>query len=128
VSGAPSQAEVQVQWKAYFATLTPEARRVVRRLLREIKAAAPNAVAVFSYRIPGYRLLGQPLLWAAGFKRHVGLYPVTARLQTAHSRALSGLRTSTGTVQFPLKEPLPLSLVRKLIRGRIAEVRAAAKR
>jgi uncharacterized protein YdhG (YjbR/CyaY superfamily) len=120
----PSRSEIQKQWRAYLATLSPEARRRVRQLLTEIRTIAPKAEAVFSYRIPGYRLEDQPLLWAAGFRHHVGLYPVTAGLQRTHARVLTGYKTSTGTVQFPLDKPLPLSLVRKLIKGRVAEILA----
>lgn len=124
---APSPAEVRAQWKAYLDALSPEARRAVKRLLAEIKALAPRAVPVFSYRIPGFRFLDQPLLWAAGFARHASLYPIGTRLRKTHAAALQGYKTSAGTVQFPLAQPLPLPLVRRLIRGRLAEVRGKAR-
>lgn len=126
-SPAPSAAEIRTQWQAYLDALSPEARRHVRRLLAEIRALAPKATPVFSYRIPGYRFLDQPLLWAAGFTRHVSLYPITGKLQRANATALAGHKTAKGTVQFPLDRPLPLSVVRGLIRGRLAEVRRKSR-
>ncbi len=121
-------AEVRTQWKTYFSDLHPPARRAVKQILAAIYAAAPKATPVFSYRIPGYRLLDQPLLWSAGFKNHVSLYPITARLRATHATALKGYKTSAGTVQFPLDKPLPVPLVRRLIKGRLAEVRSTASK
>ena len=98
----------------------------MKRLRAAIRAQARDAVEVFSYGIPGFRLYGRPFLWCAGFKHHVSLYPMTARIRKAHALALKGYKMSTGTVQFPLDEPLPLPLVKRLIKARIAETRREA--
>ena len=124
----PSPSEVRAQWQVYFDALQPSARRAVKQLLAEIKKIAPAATPVFSYRIPGYRLLDQPLAWAAGFKQHVSLYPITTNLRQANAKALKGFKTSAGTVQFSLDEELPLPLARRLIKGRLAEVRKTASK
>lgn len=112
--------------RTYLASLNPKARKAVRMLLAEIRAAAPAAVPVFSYRIPGFRLYDRQLLWCAGFARHVSLYPITTRIREANAAALAGYKTSTGTVQFPLTRPVPVVLARRLIKARVAEVRAEA--
>ena len=112
---------------AYFAKLAPHTRRELRRLRTIIREAAPGAEEHFSYGIPGFRLDGKPLVWYAGWKAHTSLYPITAALQKTNAKALEGYAQSKGTVRFPLDEPLPESLVRRLVKGRVAEVRTRSK-
>jgi uncharacterized protein YdhG (YjbR/CyaY superfamily) len=117
-----------VQVKAYLAALQPDARRylqVIRRIVREV---APDATESFSYRMPGFRLYDRVFLYYAGFKDHVSLFPMTAEIRARHAAALKGYKTSAGTVQFPLDRPLSLSLVKGLIKTRMAHVRVAAAR
>jgi len=62
-------------------------------------------------------------VWYAGFREHVSMYPMGARIRRAHAAALKGYRTATGTIRFPLTEPLQVGLVKRLIKARIAELR-----
>ena len=119
----PSDPKVQ----AYLAKLSPKTRREVRKLRTIIRDAAPNADEHFSYGIPGFRLDGKTLVWYAGWKEHTSLYPITAALRKANAKALDGYGQSKGTVRFPLDEPLPVTLVRRLVKGRVAEIRTRGK-
>jgi uncharacterized protein YdhG (YjbR/CyaY superfamily) len=110
----------------YLASLPPEARRSFRELRAAIRAAAPGGVEGISYGIPVLRLDGRPLVGYAAWQRHMSLYPITAALrQVAEGR---GYETSKGTIRFPLDRPLPVDLVRRLVKARIAKVRRKKER
>jgi uncharacterized protein YdhG (YjbR/CyaY superfamily) len=107
----------------YFAALSPPVRRRMKEVRDIVRALAPDAVEVFSYGIPGFKLDGKPLVWYAAFKHHTSLYPMTASIRKTHAEALKGYKMSTGTVQFPLDTPLPTALVKRLVKARLAELR-----
>lgn len=112
--------------RTYLAALPPATRRVLKQLRAEILAVAPDAEEAYSYRIPAFKLDGRAFVWYAGFKAHLSLYPIGDAIRTANARALEGFETSKGTVRFPLSAPLPVALVRKLVRAKVREVRGLA--
>jgi uncharacterized protein YdhG (YjbR/CyaY superfamily) len=119
----PSRGDAAAQVRAYLAALPAPARKRMLEMRRAILAAAPRAVEHFSYRIPAFRLNDQPLVWYAAFQRHTSLFPMTGRIREAYAKELEGYKTAKGTVQFPLDAPLPVGLVKKLVRARAAETR-----
>jgi uncharacterized protein YdhG (YjbR/CyaY superfamily) len=120
---ADDRTQVDAKRRAYLASLPPAVRTRMKTIRDLVRVLAPDAVEVFSYGIPGFKLDGKPLVWYAAFARHTSLYPMTASIRKAHAAALKDYKTSTGTVQFPLDEPLPVALVKRLVRARLAELR-----
>jgi uncharacterized protein YdhG (YjbR/CyaY superfamily) len=109
----------------YLAPLSPEKRAALEKLRRVIKSAAPKAEECISYGIPGFRLNGKLLVSFGAAEKHCAFYPGAYPLK-AHQDELKAYDTSKGTVRFSADRPLPATLVRKLVKSRIAE--HAAKR
>ena len=110
----------------YLAALPPGARKALRQLRALARAAAPKGVEAFSYGIPGLRVAGRPFVWYAGWARHTSLYPMGDAIRRRFAAELDGFETSKGTIRFPVATPLPVGLVRNLLKARLAEVRRAA--
>lgn len=107
----------------YLAPLSSEKRAALEKLRRAIKSAAPEAEECMSYDLPTFRLGGRMLVsfgaWANHCAFYAGVHPVTA-----HKDELKAWDTSKGTIRFEADNPLPATLVRKLIKTRIAEYAA----
>jgi len=124
----PTAANDAAAVRAYIAALPPTSRRSIKELQRVIRAAAPGGVDGFSYRIPAIRLDGRLVLWYAGWKDYVSIYPITAAMQAAAGAKLAKYRVSKGTLRFPLETPLPAAFITRLVKARVAEARGIARR
>jgi uncharacterized protein YdhG (YjbR/CyaY superfamily) len=116
------------QVRAYFASLPVDARSYLKKIRDIIRAAAPGAAESISYGIPTFKIDGERFVYCAAFKHHVSLYPMTAAIRRAFADELEGYKTSSGTIQFPIAKPLPIGFVKRLVKARLAEMRANGKR
>jgi uncharacterized protein YdhG (YjbR/CyaY superfamily) len=97
-----------------------DARAALRKLRKDIRAAAPEAVETISYRMPMFKQQGGLVAFAA-FKEHCSLFLMSTAVMETHREELKRYDISKGTVRFAPAKPLPAALVRKLVKARIAE-------
>jgi uncharacterized protein YdhG (YjbR/CyaY superfamily) len=105
----------------YLAALSTDKRAALERLRRAIKAAAPKAEECISYGLPAFRLDGRLLVAFGAGAKHCAFYPCSSSTVAKHKGDLKGFDTSKGAIRFQADEPLPVALVRKLVKARIAE-------
>jgi len=111
----------------YISAFSPEVRAILQEVRQVVRSAAPGAQEAISYGIPAFKIDGRAFVYYAAWKRHASLYPMTGAIRRAYADELKGYKTSKGTIQFSLSEPIPAGLVRRLVKARAAEVRAATK-
>jgi len=101
----------------YIESFPESTQKILKKLHKAIKEAAPNAEETISYNIPAFMLNG-PLVYYAAYKHHIGFYPTGAGI-AAFKDDITSYKHSKGTIQFPIDQPLPLDLVKKIVRHRI---------
>lgn len=104
----------------YLEPLDREKRAALEKLRKAIRAAAPGAEECISYGIPAFRMGGRLLLAFGAGANHCAFYPGALPLK-AHEKELEAYDTSKGTIRFQAESPLPATLVRRLVKTRIAE-------
>ena len=103
----------------YIAQSPESVQPALRKLRSTIREAAPGAEERISYQMPGFFLNGQ-LVWFGVHKNHIGFYPTASGME-AFKKELSGYKQSKGAVQFPLDQPIPYDLIRKMVKYKVAE-------
>jgi uncharacterized protein YdhG (YjbR/CyaY superfamily) len=103
----------------YINTFPEDVRRILSELRKTIREAAPGAEETINYQIPTFTLNGN-LVHFAAFSNHIGFYPTPSGIE-AFKQELSGYKIAKGSVQFPIHEPLPLPLIRRIVEHRVNE-------
>jgi len=103
----------------YLAALPDDSRATLEKIRKTIKAAAPKATEGISYQMPMYKHHGM-LIGFAAFQNHCSIFPGAKPLADLKEE-LKGYETSKGTIRFPIGKPLPAALVKKIVKGRVAE-------
>ncbi len=98
----------------YIATSPADIQAILEKVRQSIHKAAPDAVETISYGIPTFDLNGKHLVFFAGWKHHISLYPLPAGDET-FQQELAHYKRAKGTIQFPLDKPIPYDLVEKII-------------
>jgi uncharacterized protein YdhG (YjbR/CyaY superfamily) len=111
-----------------YINMYPEEVQVLLAQIRAtIKENAPEAEESIAYKMPAYKTNGKPLVYFAGFDKHIGFYATP----TGHSKfvkELSKYKQGKGSVQFPLGKPLPLALIAEIVKFRVEENSGKSKK
>jgi uncharacterized protein YdhG (YjbR/CyaY superfamily) len=104
---------------AYIADFPPDVQDILEQMRRTIREAAPDAEEAISYQMPTFKLNGN-LVHFAAHKMHIGFYPTPSGVE-AFRDELSAYKVSKGAIQFPIDQPMPLDLVRRIVEYRVEE-------
>jgi uncharacterized protein YdhG (YjbR/CyaY superfamily) len=113
----------------YIAACPKQTHERLQVIRAEIKRLAPEAREKISYQIAAFELNGRNLIHFAGWKKHISLYPIPAG-DEAFEEAASKYADGKGTMKFPLDEPMPYPLIKRIVALRLRQnvAKAAAKR
>jgi uncharacterized protein YdhG (YjbR/CyaY superfamily) len=106
----------------YIASQPAGVRTILRRVRAAIKKAVPAAEEMISYQIPGYKLVGRPLIAFAGWKEHFSIYPANKPLVARFKNELAPYEVRNATIRFPLTMPAPVKLIERIAKFRAKEV------
>jgi uncharacterized protein YdhG (YjbR/CyaY superfamily) len=101
----------------YIANFPPEVKKLLEEIRTIIKEIAPNATEVISYGMPAFKQ-NKVLVYFAGYKNHIGFYPTGSGI-VAFKNELNDFKWSKGAVQFSVNKPLPINLIKKIVRFRL---------
>ncbi len=112
----------------YIATADPQAKKALKDIRKTIKNAAPDAEEVISYQMPAYKQNGM-VVFFAGYKNHIGFYPTASGIENFKNEIVK-YKWSKGAIQFPLDRPLPVPLIKKIVKFKLKEnaMKAALKK
>jgi uncharacterized protein YdhG (YjbR/CyaY superfamily) len=103
----------------YISTFPPNVQILLETLRNTIKQAAPDAVEVISYNMPAFKCYGRLLIYFAAHSKHIGFYPGNSVTNEVFKDDLISYETSKGTVKFPFDKPIPVRLVKKIIKYKV---------
>ena len=123
---APKKRVVPRNVDEYLADVPEPARSTLKKVRAAIRSAVPaEATECISYGMPAFKHKGV-LVWFAAFSDHCSLFP-TASVIEAFKKELKGFSTSKGTIHFPTDKPLPVALVKKLLKARVAQIKSKTR-
>jgi uncharacterized protein YdhG (YjbR/CyaY superfamily) len=105
---------------AYIKAFPNNVQKILEQVRATIKEKAPEAVESISYGMPGYKTHGKPLVYFAGYEKHIGFYATPSGHET-FAAELSKFKQGKGSVQFPLDKPIPFDLIARIVEFRAKE-------
>ena len=103
----------------YISTFPENVQSILKEFRKAIREVVPEAEETISYQMPAIKLNGI-LVWYAAYKNHIGFYPRVSAI-VAFKDKLSRYKVSKGTIQFPLNKPIPIDLIKEMVRFRVKE-------
>jgi len=105
---------------AYIQTLPKDVQTILQKVRKTIQEAAPDAVETISYQMPTFKLNGKGLVYFAAYEKHIGFYPIPSGMK-AFEKELASYKQGKGSAQFPIDQPIPYDLVRRIVVFRAKE-------
>ena len=118
----PRSKAARAPFDEYVALAPPATRPILQKIRAIVRKEAPGAEERISYRIPAF-FDGGAIIYFAPFKHHVGMFP-PVKGDAALEKALAKYRGEKGNLRFPLDEPMPYPLIRRVVRARLKALRA----
>lgn len=109
----------------YISGFPTETQLRLQQIRKTIQQTVPEAKEAFSYNMPAFKLNGI-LVWYAAYKNHIGFYPKSAAI-VSFAQELSTYKHAKGSIQFPLKQALPIELIVKIVKFRVDEDKALSR-
>lgn len=105
----------------YIKSFPSEVKHILNEIRQLIKQTAPDAIESISYAMPAFKKNGKPLVYFAGYKNHIGFY-ATPNGHKEFEKELSKYKQGKGSVQFPLNQPMPYELIKRIVLFRIKRI------
>jgi uncharacterized protein YdhG (YjbR/CyaY superfamily) len=116
------------QIDTYLAGLEPQHRETLGVVRERLRTILPHATECLKYGMPTFVVDGKGVAGYAGFKAHCSYFPHSSEVLTAAGPAVAAYPVSKGGLRFPIDKPLPVTLLRRLVKLRLAEIAAAKAR
>ncbi len=107
---------------SYIKSYPKDVQKPLLQLREMIKKVAPKVEESISYGMPAYKYLGKPLVYFGGQKAHIGFYPTPSPI-VAFKKELVSYKQSKGAVQFPYDTPIPFTLIKKMVKYKLSEIK-----
>jgi uncharacterized protein YdhG (YjbR/CyaY superfamily) len=105
----------------YIANFPEDVQKMLAEVRTAVKKTAPDAEETMSYNMPTFKMNGDILIYFAGWKNHISLYPFSVEMETSFKEATAYKTSGKGTIQFPVNKPLPIDLITKIVKFRMKE-------
>ena len=105
----------------YISSFPMSTQKILESIRKALKEEVPEATETISYGMPTFKLNGN-LVHFAAYKHHIGFYPTPSGVE-AFNKDLEKYKTSKGAIQFPIDQPIPLELFKRIVRYRVKELK-----
>lgn len=112
---------------SYIASAPEESQKKLSEIRKIIQKLVPKAEECISYSMPAFKIEGKPFVGFAGYKKHIGFYPWSGTFLNAYQKELKNYVTTKGAVQFPIDQPFPRALIKKLVKDRLKQIMEKTK-
>jgi uncharacterized protein YdhG (YjbR/CyaY superfamily) len=113
-------------FEEYFSNFPAETQELLQQMRETIQQAAPDAIEVISYKMPAFKT-NKILAYFAAYTKHIGFYPGASGIANFQSE-IAQYKNAKGSVQFPINQPLPLDLVKRIVQFRAKENREKSEK